>query len=323
MKATKILLVMISSALLATGSARAADDYPSRPIRLVVPVPAGTALDLRMRHFVGAIKRELGWTVVIESKPGAGQSIGMATVAKAAPDGYTLVVVNDTITLNPYLQVDPGYDPFKSFAPVTQFLAAPLVLLVGANSEAKNVQQLVAMAKARPGGMNYASSGIGSTPFIAAELFNQAAGIKTVHVPYKGDSEWLPELMAGRVEFGFGGPLSSGPLIKAGKLRALAVTSKSRATAMPDVPTLAESGFPGFEYITLTGILAPAGTPKPIIDKLAAGLRRVIQLPSVAEEIRAPGGEPVGSLPEEFAAVLRASSKSNGDLIRSLGLKPE
>ena len=323
MKTAQMLLVAMSSALLAIGSARAQDDFPNKPIRLIVPTQAGSALDLRMRHFTNAMKRELGWTFVVEPKPGAGQSIGMAMVAHAAPDGYTLVVVNNSITMNPYLQSNPGYDPFKSFVPITQFLWAPLVLVVNANSEIRNVQQLVAMAKAKPGGMNHASSGLGSTPFIAAEVFNNMAGIKTVHVPYKGDAEWLPEIMAGRVDFGFAGPLSSGPLIKAGKIRALGVTSRARLQAMPDVPSIDEAGLPNFEYISFTGFLAPAGTPKPIIDKLSTGFRRVIQVSSVQEEIRAPGGEPVGSLPDEFAAVLRASSKSEGELIKSLGLKPE
>ena len=323
MKAVKTLLIAMSSALLATGFARAADDFPNKPIRLIVPTQAGSSLDQRMRHFTNAIKQELGWTFVVEPKPGAGQSIGMAFVAKAAPDGYTLVVVNNSITLNPYLQTNPGYDPFKSFVPITEFLRAPLVLLVNVNSEVRNVQQLLAMAKAKPGELNYASSGLGSTPFIAAELFNQVAGIKTVHVPYKGDAEWLPALMAGRVDFGFAGPLNSAPLVKAGKLRALGVTSRERLQTMPDVPSIAEAGLPNYEYISFTGFLAPAGTPKPIIDKLSTGFRRVIQVPSVQAEIRAPGGEPVGGLPEEFAAVLRASSKSEGELVKSLGLKPE
>ena len=167
MKTAKMLLIAISSALLAIGSARAADDFPNRPIRLIVPTQAGSALDMRMRHFTNAVKRELGWTFVVEAKPGAGQSIGMAFVANAAPDGYTIVVVNNSITLNPYLQTNPGYDPFKSFVPITQFLWAPLVLVGNVNSEIRNVQQLVAMAKAKPGEVNHASSGLGSTPFIA------------------------------------------------------------------------------------------------------------------------------------------------------------
>ncbi len=323
MKATKTLMIAMSFALVATGFAFAADDYPTKPIRMIVPVPAGSGLDVRMRQFQQMVNQHLGWIMVIENKPGAGQSIGTAFVAKAAPDGYTLLVVNNNITINPYLQVNPGYDPFKSFAPITQTIQAPLVLVVDPNSGVKSVKELVAMANTKPEGLTYAHSGVGSTPYFTAELFKLVAGIKALEVAFKGDSEWLPQLMAGRVDFGFSGPPSSGPLIQAGKVRALAVTTKERAHSLPEVPSLAESGFPSYDYPVFVGILAPAGTPKPIIDKLSAGFRRIVQMPDFQEKTRATGAEPVGSLPEEFAALLRADHKLAGELVKKTGLKPE
>ena len=197
------------------------------------------------------------------------------------------------------------------------------MLIVNANSEVKSVKQLVAMANAKPEGLTYAHSGVGSTPFLTAELFKQVTGIKALDVPFKGDSEWLPQLMAGRVDFGFAGPPSAGPLIAAGKLRALAVTTKARAHSLPEVPSIAESGFPSYDYPVFVGILAPAGTPKPIIDKLSAGFRRLMQMPAFQEQTRATGGEPVGSLPEEFAALLRVHDMREGELVKALGLKRE
>ena len=323
MKTAKMLWIAMLSALLATGSVRAQDDFPNKPIHLIVPVPAGSGGDVRMRYFVQLAKQHLGWDMVIENKPGAGQSIGYAAAAKAAPNGYTLLVVSNNLTINPYLQVNPGFDPFKSFALITQAYQAPLALLVNANSEAKSVKDLVAMANANPKGLTYAHAGVGSTPFIAGELLKQVTGMKALPVPFKGDSEWLPDLMAGRVDFGLTGISTAGPLIKAGKIRALAVTTKARAHALPDVPSIAESGFPSYDYMVLIGIVAPAGTPKPIIDKLNAGFRRIVQLPAYQEQTLATGAEPVGSLPEEFVALIRAHGKVAGDIAKSLDLKPE
>ena len=323
MKTTKMLLIAMLSALVATGSARAQDDFPNKPIRLIVPVPAGSSTDVNIREFANLVKQHLGWTVLIDNKPGAGQSIGMALTARAAPDGYTLGNVQNNITINPFLQVNPGYDPLKSFAPITQFLQTPLFLLVNANSEIKSVKDLVAMAKAKPQGLNYVSSGMGSTPHITAELLKQVTGIKALHIPYKGDNEWLPEIMAGRADFGFGGLGGAAAFIQAGKIRAVAATSAGRAPGAPEVPSIAESGFPSYDYIVFSGFVAPAGTPKPIIDKLNAGFRSIVQLSAFQERLRATGSEPVGSLPEEFSALIRVHDKMAGELAKSLGLKPE
>ena len=322
MKTTKMLWIAMLFALVATGAVGAQDDYPSKPIRLVVPVPAGSTLDVRMRHFTQAVTQHLGWQLVIDNKPGAGQSIGMAFVAKAAPDGYTLLIVNNNITLNPYLQSNPGYDPFKSFAPITNTIQAPLVLVVNPDTGIRSVKELVALANSKPGGLAYAHSGLGSTPYITAELLKQVTGIKALEIPFKGDSEWLPQLMAGRVDFGFSGPLTAAPLAQSGKVRALAVTTRKRAHSLPDVPSIAET-FPAYDYPTYVGIVAPAGTPKPIIDKLSAGFRRIVLMPDFQERMRATGAEPIGSTPEEFAALLRADHKLAGELVKALGLKPE
>jgi tripartite-type tricarboxylate transporter receptor subunit TctC len=309
--------------LLLMSAARAADDYPSKPIRLVVPVTAGSGLDVRARSLAQLLGEHFGWRVVVDNRPGAGQSIGIGVVAHAAADGYSIGVVNNNLTLNPYLYANPGYDLFKQLAPISQTNIAPLVLVVNPSSEIRTAKQLVAMAKNKPGEMSYASSGVGSTPFITAELFNQIAGIATLHVPFKGDAQSLAEIMAGRIDFSFAGIPSSRPLIEAGKVRALAVTTKTRTPILGNVPTLAEAGFPSYEYAVYVGILAPAATPKPIVQKLSNALRQVLRLPEVQQEQRNLGGEPVGSTPEEFAAFLRAQYKRDGDIVKAIGLKPE
>ena len=309
-------------ALVATGSVRAQDGYPNKPIHLVVPVPAGSTLDVRMRDFTQTASKHLGWTIVIDNKPGAGQSIGMAYAVNARPDGYTLLVVGNNLTLNPYLQSNPGCDPLKSFVPIPNTIQAPLVLVVNPDIGINSVKDLVALANTKPGGLVYAHSGLGSTPYITAELLKQVTGIKALDVPFKGDSEWLPELMAGRVDFGFSGPLTAAPMAKSGKVRAVAVTTRKRAHSLPDVPSIAET-YPSYDYPTFVGIVAPAGTPKAIIDKLYAGFRSIVQLPDFQEKMRATGAEPIGSTPDEFAALLRADQKLAGDLVKALGLKPE
>ena len=322
MKTAKVLWIATLLGLVATGAARAQDDYPNKPIRLVVPVPAGSTLDVRMRHFTQTVSQHLGWTLVIDNKPGAGQSIGMAFAAKAPPDGYTLLIVGNNLALNTYLQSNPGYDPIKSFAPITNTIQAPLVLVVNPDTGIKSVKDLVALANSKPGGLVYAHSGLGSTPYITAELLKQVTGIKALEVPFKGDSEWLPQLMAGRVDFGFSGPLTAAPMAQAGKVRAVAVTTRQRAHSLPDVPSISET-YPSYDYPTFVGIVAPAATPKAIIDKLYAGFRSVVQLPDFQAKMRATGAEPIGSSPEEFAALLRADQKLAGDLVKALGLKPE
>lgn len=300
-----------------------AGEYPNKVIRLVVPVTPRSGLDVRSRYLAQMLGQHLNWKVVIENKPGAGQSIGIAYVANSAPDGYTLVAVNNNVTLNPHLYATPGYDLFKGLAPITQAIAAPLVLVVDPALEIKTVKELVARAKAKPGELTYASSGIGSTPYITAELFRQVTGIDALHVPFKGDSQSLPELIAGRISYTFAGIPSSRPLIEAGKLRALAVTTKHRIAALPEVPAMAEAGFPTYEYTVWVGIFAPGGTPKPIVDKVNEAFRQILKLPEVQKDTRAMGGEPIGSLPDEFANFVRAEYQRDGAIVKAIGLKPE
>jgi tripartite-type tricarboxylate transporter receptor subunit TctC len=309
--------------MLSALSVWAADEYPSKPIRLVVPVTAGSGLDVRARYYAQVLGQHLGWKIVVENKPGAGQSIGIAYVANAAPDGYTLVAVNNNITLNPHLYATPGYDLFKGLAPITQTNATPLVLVVNPSSDVKTVKELVARGKAKPEALTYASSGIGSTPYITAELFRQVTGVNALHVPFKGDGQSLPEVMAGRIDYTFAGIPSSRQLIDAGRLRALAVTTKYRVAALPDVPSMAEAGYPAYEYTVWMGIFAPAGTAKAMVEKLNAGFRQILKLPEVQKETRAMGGEPVGSLPDEFASFVRAEYLRDGEIVKAIGLKPE
>jgi len=299
----KCLAAMLVLAL-APVSARA-DDYPSHPIRLIVPyAPAGGA-DAVARIVAKRVSETIGQPIAVENRGGAGSIIGTEMVKKADPDGYTLLLgQSGPISINPAVYKELPYDPEKDFAPITMTTAYPYILVVNAKLPVKSLQDFVAMVKAKPGEFNYGTTGIGAANHLVTELFSSRAGLKMVHVPYRGTALAVTDLLAGQVTMVFADPVSALPHIAAGTLRALAVTSKARSAVAPDVPTIAESGYPGFDAIAWHGILAPAGTPPPIIAKLHDQIVAALDDPPTKALLQAQAMATVGDTPQEFAAFI-------------------
>jgi tripartite-type tricarboxylate transporter receptor subunit TctC len=289
---------------LAAGSGRAAD-YPAKPIKLVVPYAPGGGADGVARIVARRVSETIGQPIVIENKGGAGAIVGTEQVAKAEPDGYTLLLgQSGPISINPAVYKSLPYDPVKDFAPVTMTTAYPYILVVNAELPAKTLAEFVALAKAKPGAMNYGSTGVGAANHLVAELFAEKAVLKMTHVPYRGTALAVGDLVSGTLSLVFGDPVSVLPHLKSGKLRALAVTSLERSPVAPEVPTVAESGYPGFEALAWHGILAPAKTPKPVIDKLNAEIVKALADPPTKELLVNQAMQTVGSTPEAFAAFI-------------------
>jgi len=289
---------------LAAGTGRAAD-YPAKPIKLVVPYAPGGGADGVARIVARRASETIGQPIVIENKGGAGAIVGTDQVAKAEPDGYTLLLgQSGPISINPAVYKSLPYDPVKDFAPVTMTTAYPYILVVNAELPAKTLAEFVALAKAKPGAMNYGSTGVGAANHLVAELFAEKAGLKMTHVPYRGTALAVGDLVSGTLSLVFGDPVSVLPHLKSGKLRALAVTSLERSPVAPEVPTVAESGYPGFEALAWHGILAPAKTPKPVIDKLNAEIVKALADPPTKELLVNQAMQTVGSTPEAFAAFI-------------------
>jgi len=304
-------LLFLSAAALA-----AAQDYPNHPIRLVVPQPAGGPTDIVARIVAQKLSERLGQQVIVDNRPGAGSNIGTEMVAKAPKDGYTLVVATVQHIVNPFLFPALPFDAVKDFAPVSLMTKAHIVLVVNPQVPAQNVKELIAYAKAAPGGISWASAGNGSTSHLALELFKVETGVPATHVPYKGTPPALNDVLGGRVPAMFDGVITSLPHIKAGKLRPLAVASLTRSPLLPDVPTMTEAGVPGFETVGLAAILAPAGTPPAVVDRLSREIAAILRTPEVRDQLVAMGLEVVASTPAEFAAYIGAESKKWGKLIR-------
>ena len=289
----------------ALAAAAAAQSFPTKPVTLVVPFPPGGGTDTGGRILAEQLGKRWGQTVVVENKGGAAGQIGADLVAKARPDGYTLLLGNiGTQAINPSLYKKMPYDPDKAFAPVSFVAELPLAMMVHPQVPAQNAKEFVALAKGQPGRLSYSSSGAGGAPHLAAEMFKQGTGTFIVHVPYRGGGPAVQDLIAGHVQLTFMTALEASGHIKAGKLRALAVTSDKRVPALPDVPTLAESALPGFNSISWLGLLAPAGTPNDIVEKIAADVRAVLADEAVRTRFVALGGVPRGSTPQEFAKMI-------------------
>ena len=283
-----------------------ADDYPSRPIRLVVPYAPGGGADTVARIVAKRVGDTIGQPIVIENRGGAGSIIGTDMVAKAEPDGYTLLLgQSGPISINPAVYKDLRYDPVRDFAPVTMTTAYPYILVVNAKLPVKSLQDFVALAKSKPGSLNYGTTGIGAANHLVTELFGGKAGLKMTHVPYRGTALAVADLIAGQVDVVFGDPISVLSHTQAGTLRALAVTSKERSAVAPEVPTVAESGYPGFDAIAWHGILAPASTPPIIVKKLNAEIVRALQNPETKTLLTNQAMQTVGNTPEEFAAFIK------------------
>ncbi|GAB7540774.1 Bug family tripartite tricarboxylate transporter substrate binding protein [Cupriavidus sp. 8B] len=316
-------LATAAFASLGTSPARAAGDFPQRPIRMVLPYPPGGPTDLLARVVAVKMGDTLGQTVVIDNKPGASGMIGAEVVAKAAPDGYTILANASLHVINPSIYPKMRYDAFRDFVPITQLADVPLVLVVNNDSPVRTVQDLIAYAKARGGSINFGSAGNASAQQLAAESFKFAANVSMQHVPYKGSSPALTDLMGGQIQLMFDSMPSAMPFIKAGKLRAVAVTTLKRARALPDVPTVAESGLPGFNISTWYGLWAPRGTPAPIVQKLAAHAAQALRQPDVQRQYADMGAEPVGSSPAEFARYTVAEGNKWAEIVRKSGAKAD
>lgn len=312
--------LIVVAALAASASAQTA--YPAKPIQLVVPFAPGGATDIVARLVGQKLAERLGRPVVVDNRPGAGGNLGAAIVAKAPADGHVLFLGTiATHAINQSLYARLGYDPVRDFAPVSLLTSVPLVLVVPADLPARSVKDLVALAKARPGALNYASPGAGTALHLAGELFKSLAGVDVVHVPYKGSAPAITDLLGGRVSLMFDTTLSALPHVKAGKLRALAVTTARRSAALPELPTVAESGLPGFDVSAWNGILVPAGTPREIVARLATEVAAIMKLADVRERLAGQGAEAIGSTSEEFAAHIAAETAKWAKVVRASGAR--
>jgi tripartite-type tricarboxylate transporter receptor subunit TctC len=314
------LLFALAASTLATGAF--AQVWPNKPIRIVVPFPAGGGTDIIARETSQRVAAATGWTFVIDNRPGAGGNLGIDSVAKAPADGYTLVIgQTSNIAINPTLYPKLPYDPQKDLAPVVLLANAPLVMVTGMATPYKTLADAVNAAKAKPGQINFASPGNGTVAHLTSELFQKAAGVKTQHVPYKGAAQALTDVVSGTVDL----YMSSVPTllgqIKQGKLRPLAVTSAKRVDDLPNVPTINESGYRGFDAVTWFGLLAPAGTPKDVLARLNAEFNKALNQPELAKRLGDEGADPAGGTPEQFAALIKDDIPRWGKVVKESGAK--
>jgi tripartite-type tricarboxylate transporter receptor subunit TctC len=315
------LLLTAAFALAVGAPAQAQDVWPSRSVRMVVPFAAGGATDVVARALGKDLSELWGQPVVVDNRVGAGGSIGAEVVAKSPPDGYTLLLASGALTINPHLYAKLPFDTHKDFIPVTNVASGPQLLVVHPGVQAKSVKDLIAIAKAKPGTVNFGSAGIGSQTHLAAENFVDAAGINATHVPYKGEGPALADLISGQLQFLVANIAAAVPHVNNGTIRALAVTSLTRSTLLPDVPTVAESGLPGFENSGWFGLLVPAGTPQAIVNKIHADTVKVLERREMKERLSVQGMVPIGNTPAAFASAMQDESKRWAEVVKSRGLK--
>lgn len=299
-----------------------AQSYPTKPIRLIVPLAAGGGMDTTARGISQPLSERFRQTVVVDNRPGAGGAIGAEMAAAAAPDGYTLLMVSASFVVHPLLY-RARYDPLRDFTPVTQASHQPYVLIVHPSVPASSVRDLVAYAKANPGKLSYASAGNGSLIHLATELFKSATGIDIVHVPYKGMGATYSDMLAGRIQTAFPSIISVLPHVKSGKLRALGVTSRARAPALAEAPTLQEAGVPGFEVTQWYGVVAPAKMPRALAESLQQEISAVLRRPEVVQRMAGEGSEPASGTPAEFGAHIRTETRKWGEVIRQAGIRAD
>jgi tripartite-type tricarboxylate transporter receptor subunit TctC len=311
-------------AILTPHAAAAADAYPAKPIRFVVAFPPGGGTDIIARSIAQKLSERLEQQVVVDNRPGAGGNIGTDIVAKSAPDGYTMLMGSaGPLAINASLFAKMPFDPVRDLAPVTLAASTPNVLVVHPSLKAATVNELIALAKARPGEINFASSGHGTPAHLAGELFNSMAGVKLVHVPYKGAAPALADLLGGQVQLMFSTMPPALPHVRDGKLRALAVTSLKRSRATPELPTVDEAALPGFEANTWHGVVVPAGTPAAVVVRLNREIVAILHMPEVVERLSGQGAEALGSTPEEFAAYIKSETLKWAKAVRDSGAKAE
>ena len=299
----------------------AAQSYPTKPIRLVVGLAPGGATDIMARTLTPAFSDEIGQPVVVDNRPGAAGSIGAAIVAKAPPDGYTLFLASSSFTSNAVLEKNAAYDPLRDFTPITNVASGPFLLVVRSSLPVNSVAELIAYAKANPGKLNYASSGIGSTAHLTGELLKRTAGIEMTHIVYRGAGPALADVLAGQVDLMFASIVSSLHHAKSGKLKALAVTSAKRSSVVPEFPTVAEAGVPGFETIGYFGLLAPANTPPAIVDTVHSAVQRAIKRRDFVDRVAADGAEPDGCSPSELRALLERDMKKTAEVLQGANVQ--
>ena len=320
---TAIPMLATCALLFAAVSHSTAETYPSRPILAIVPFPPGGGVDTIARILQPKMQELLGQPVVIENRPGASAIVGTNFVARAAPDGYTVLFTLNPHVVNAHLYKELPYDPLSDFSPISLIATTANILVVNPKVNATSVQQLIALARAQPGTLNFGTAGVGSPFHLAGALFNAIADIKIVDVPYKGGPQATVDLLSGRVQVMFGNLFNILPYVKSGQVRALAVTSAKRLAVMPDLPTVAESGVPGYEFKSWFGALAPAKTPPEIVQRLNAAIRAAIESSEVKQQIAVQGAELVGSTPEEFSAFLKKEMSKWSGVIKKTGLQPK
>ena len=308
---------------LAMSGLAAAESWPSKPVRMIVPFPAGGPTDVLTRALAEKLSAALGQAVVVDNKPGAGGTIGSDFVAKSAPDGYTLLMATgSTHSVGPYLSKVP-YDPQKDFTPIIYVGKATNILLVSPVLGVNNVRELIELAKKNPGQLNYSTSGIGSVAHLTSEMFAAMAGIKIVHVPYKGTQLSIPDLMSGQIAMLFDNVLTAKPHVEGGKLKGIAISSRERSSLVPGIPTVSESGLPGFDSWNWFGVFGPAGTPPAVVERVNAELNRLVSDAAIKDRFAQLGFETTGGTPADFAAVVQSEARKWSQVIREANVKPE
>ncbi len=317
-------IVIAAGIVLITPLAGAADPFPSKPIRLVVPFAPGGSSEIVARSVAAEMSKSMGQQVVVENKPGGAGNVAMSEVARAAPDGYSLILGHvGTLAVNPYMFVKLPYDPDKDFTPVTLLARVPNIFVVNAALPVKDFKEFLALAKAKPGSLNYGSAGNGSAGHLAFEYLKMVTGIHTVHIPYRGTGPQITDLIAGQIQAASAGTPPLMPHIRSGKLRAIAVGTAQRIPAMPDVPTVAELGYKGFETSQWYGIMAPAGTPAPVVARLAEEAQKALRSSAVTERFASDSAIGVGSSPESFGQFIKAEQTRWKPVIARAGIKPD
>jgi tripartite-type tricarboxylate transporter receptor subunit TctC len=320
----RVLFAAFAAMLLAAPGAWAADAYPTRPIHLIVPFPPGGSNDILARSVGQRLSEAIGQQIIVDNRGGAGGLIGAELAARAAPDGYTLFVASiGNLAFIPALHAKLPYDPIKDFAPVTRLATSAFILVVNPSVPAKSVKDLIALAKAKPGQLNFASAGQGSSLHMTGEIFKLYTGTDLVHIAYKGSAPALTDLIGGQVQIMFGTMPATLPQVKTGKLRALGVSGAKRSAAAPDVPTIAEAGVPGFEVLNWYGIVAPGKTPSVIVQKLNRDLLATLKSPAMIETLNGQGLDAAGGAPEEFGAFIKSEFARYGAVVRKAGIKAE
>ena len=319
--AAMVLVVSATAGVLSAAPAQAQGAWPDKPLKLVVPYPAGGNADNTARLLATQLGQRLGQQVVVDNRPGGSGTIGAAAVAKAPADGYTLLLDATAFTVNPSLFPKLPFDAAKDFAPISLVLQVPLLMVVPANSPFQSVADVAKAARARPGHLTYASAGNGGAQHLAGELFKQGQKVAITHIPYRGGAPALTDLIGGQVDLMFSATTASGPFVKSGKLRALAISSPRRVEGWESVPTVAESGVPGFQVSEWNGLFAPAGTPRPVLERLEAETRAIVASPEMKKRFAELGVQGVGSSAQEFSSFLKAETTKWAEVIRTSGIR--